>query len=86
MKILTKLTGSFFVVSATPGGLLDRAIDVEDEKHKDFFRLVSTECLGPNYLLSPVSCLETHAMLYADILSWEPLKGTKFLNPLVGIF
>lgn len=28
------------VGSATPGGLLDRAIDAEDDKHKDFLRLV----------------------------------------------
>lgn len=41
MKSLTKFTGSFFVLSATPGGVLDRAIDAEDEKHKDFLRLVS---------------------------------------------
>ena len=28
------------VLSSTPGGLLDRAIDVEEEQHKDFLRLV----------------------------------------------
>jgi len=28
------------VISATPGGVLDRAVDAEDEQHKDFLRLV----------------------------------------------
>lgn len=31
---------SFFFFSATPGGILDRAVDAEDEQHKDFLRLV----------------------------------------------
>lgn len=30
----------FVHFSATPGGLLDRAIDAEDERHQDFLRLV----------------------------------------------
>lgn len=29
------------VSSATPGGVLDRAIDAEEAQHKDFLRLVS---------------------------------------------
>jgi hypothetical protein len=38
---LDKCTGlNFVVVSATPGGVLDRAIDAEDDQHKDFLRLV----------------------------------------------
>jgi hypothetical protein len=28
-------------LSATPGGILDRAIDAEDRKHEDFMRLVN---------------------------------------------
>lgn len=28
------------VLSATPGGVLDRAVDAEDAQHKDFLRLV----------------------------------------------
>ena len=28
------------LLSATPGGVLDRAIDAEEEQHKDFLRLV----------------------------------------------
>lgn len=30
----------FMVSSASPGGVLDRAIDAEDALHKDFLRLV----------------------------------------------
>lgn len=31
---------NFLVVSASPGGVLDRAIDAEEEQHKDFLQLV----------------------------------------------
>lgn len=41
MLVLTKyLLLIFLVISATAGGVLDRAIDAEDEQHKDFLRLV----------------------------------------------
>jgi hypothetical protein len=34
---------SFVFDSASPGGVLDRAIEAEDEQYKDFLRLV---CYG----------------------------------------
>lgn len=41
LVILTNYPGLNLVAfSATPGGVLDRAIDAEDEQHKDFLRLV----------------------------------------------
>lgn len=41
MLVLTKyLLLNFVVISATAGGVLDRAIGAEDEQHKDFLRLV----------------------------------------------
>lgn len=38
-----------FLFSATPGGVLDRAVDAEDEQHKDFLRLVCY-CISVTYL------------------------------------
>ncbi|TQD69969.1 hypothetical protein C1H46_044497 [Malus baccata] len=50
--------------SATPGGLLDRAIDVEDEKHKDFFRLNHIE--GYHELSS-----KTQTYFTAAVSKWD---------------
>lgn len=40
LQIVTEITGFTTFNSATPGGILDRAIDKENEEHGDFLRLV----------------------------------------------
>ena len=36
-----EVTNSYYSISATPGSILDRAIDAEESQHGDFLRLVS---------------------------------------------
>ncbi|CAB4310736.1 unnamed protein product [Prunus armeniaca] len=50
--------------SATPGGVLDRAIDAEDEKHKDFLRLNHIE--GYHELSS-----KTQIYFAAAVAKWD---------------
>ncbi|XP_008245979.1 PREDICTED: beta-1,6-galactosyltransferase GALT31A-like, partial [Prunus mume] len=50
--------------SATPGGVLDRAIDAEDEKHKDFLRLNHIE--GYHELSS-----KTQIYFAAAVTKWD---------------
>ncbi|KAM3396880.1 hypothetical protein P3S68_000392 [Capsicum galapagoense] len=37
--ILFQVSKKHYLIMATPGGVLDRAIDAEDSQHNDFFRL-----------------------------------------------
>lgn len=48
-SLLTYICLNFVVGSASPGGVLDRAIEAEAEQHSDFLRLVCypSNTLGP---------------------------------------
>ena len=50
-----------FMSSATPGGILDRAIQAEESKHGDFLRLVKESLLRffyvRSFLFSKFLCL-----------------------------
>ncbi|KAE8721670.1 putative beta-1,3-galactosyltransferase 6 [Hibiscus syriacus] len=77
--------------SATPGGVLDRAVDAEEEQHKDFLRLVMSSILaldprygrfytGPSQIETRVyiGCMKSGLVLAQKLVKYHEPEYWKF--------